>query len=136
MDSRLNSAFWALRIGLGAGAFLAGLDKFFNILADWETYLSPLATKILPLSAVALMRAVGVIEMIAGIALLAGMTRLAAYVVMAWLIAIAVNLLTTGRFFDLAVRDVEMAIGAYALARLAELRERGVVALRTAAAAH
>ena len=134
MDNRLNSAFWALRIGLGAGAFLAGLDKFFNILADWETYLSPLATRILPLSAGAIMRVVGVIEMIAGLALLAGMTRLAAYVVMAWLIAIAISLLTTGKFFDLAVRDVEMAIGAYALARLAELREHGVVALRTAAA--
>ncbi|HWW62729.1 MAG TPA: DoxX family membrane protein [Thermoanaerobaculia bacterium] len=134
MDNRLNSAFWALRIGLGAGAFLAGLDKFFNILADWETYLSPLATRMLPLSAGALMRVVGVIEMIAGLALLAGLTRIAAYVVMAWLIAIAINLLTTGRFFDLAVRDVEMAIGAYTLARLAEIRERGAVALRTATA--
>jgi len=114
MDNRLNSAFWALRIGLGAGAFLAGLDKFFNILADWETYLSPLATRMLPLSAGALMRVVGVIEMIAGLALLAGLTRIAAYVVMAWLIAIA--------------------IGAYTLARLAEIRERGAVALRTATA--
>ncbi|HVR40596.1 MAG TPA: DoxX family membrane protein [Thermoanaerobaculia bacterium] len=124
MDPRLNPAYWALRIGLGAAAFLAGLDKFFNILADWEMYLSPLATKVIPISAPVLMRIFGVIEMIAGLALLAGLTRIAAYVVMVWLLAIAVNLLTTGRFFDIAVRDVEMSIAAFALARLAEVRHR------------
>jgi uncharacterized membrane protein YphA (DoxX/SURF4 family) len=96
MDHRINQAFWTLRIGLGAAAFLAGLDKFFNLLADWPKYLSPLATQVVPLSAQTLMHVAGVIELIAGLALLAGITRLGGYVVMAWLIAIAINLVTTG----------------------------------------
>ena len=121
MDHRLNSTFWVLRIAFGATAFLAGLDKFFNILADWEAYASPLVTKFI--SAGLLMRVSGVIEMIVGIALLAGVTRLGGYVVAAWLTLIAVNLLTTGRFFDVAVRDLVMATGAFTLARLSEVRE-------------
>jgi uncharacterized membrane protein YphA (DoxX/SURF4 family) len=127
MDKRLDSAWWALRIGLGLGSFLAGLDKFFNILANWEMYLSPLALKIVPVSAGTFMRAVGVVEMIVGLAILTRWTRLGAYVAMLWLVAIAINLVTTGMFFDLAVRDVEIAIGAYTLARLTEVREAASV---------
>lgn len=122
MDSRLDTAYWVLRIGLGLGAFLAGLDKFFNILADWEMYLSPLATRLLPVAAPLFMRAVGVIEMLAGLAVLGGLTRIGAYVVMVWLIAIAINLVTTGMYYDLAVRDVEMSLGAFTLAQLATVR--------------
>ena len=136
MDHRLNSAFWALRIGLGATAFLAGLDKFFNLLTNWEQYASPVLTKFVPFGAGALMRIAGVIEMIAGVAVLAGLARLGGYVIAAWLTAIAITLLTSGRFFDVAVRDVIMAIGAFTLARLAEVREsaaapaeKGVAAL-------
>ncbi|MGZ7039404.1 MAG: DoxX family membrane protein [Thermoanaerobaculia bacterium] len=125
MNHRLDSAFWALRIGLGATAFLAGLDKFFNLLTNWEQYVSPLLTSIVPISPATLMHIAGVIEMIAGIAILAGFARLGGYVVAVWLAAIAVSLLTTGRFFDVAVRDVIMAIGAYTLARLAEVRAEG-----------
>jgi uncharacterized membrane protein YphA (DoxX/SURF4 family) len=117
----LKPAYWALRVGLGLGAFLAGLDKFFGILADWGMYLSPLAERLLPVAAPAFMRTVGVIEMAVGLALLAGFTRRGAYVVMAWLLAIAVNLITTGMFYDLAVRDVEIALAAFALARLTEV---------------
>jgi hypothetical protein len=123
MNDKLNSAWWALRIGLGLGAFLAGLDKFFGFLADWGMYLSPAAERILPMSAPVFMRLVGVIEMAAGAALLAGLTRIGGYVVMGWLLAIAANLLTTGLFFDLAVRDVEIALAAYTLARLTEARQ-------------
>ena len=119
----VRSAWWALRIGLGLGPFLAGLDKFFNILADWGMYLSPLATKVIPVPADAFMKVVGVVEMAVGLAILAGWTRLGGYVAMAWLVAIALNLLTTGGFYDLAVRDVEIAIAAYTLARLSEARE-------------
>jgi len=127
MDRRLDSAWWALRIGLGLGPFLAGLDKFFNILANWEMYLSPLALKVVPVGAGTFMRVVGVVEMIVGLAILTRWTRLGAYVAMLWLVAIAVNLVSTGMFFDLAVRDVEIAIGAYALARLTEVREAAAV---------
>lgn len=128
MDRRLDSAWWALRLGLGLGPFLAGLDKFFDILANWEMYLSPLALKVLPVSAGTFMRAVGVIEMIVGLAILTRWTRLGAYVAMLWLIAIAINLVSTGMFFDLAVRDLEIAIGAYTLARLTEVREAAGIA--------
>ncbi len=117
---RLTSAFWALRLGIGGAAFLAGLDKFFNLLANWPEYLSPLAAAALPISAATFMHIVGVIEMIVGAAILAGLTEIGGYVAAAWLIGIALNLVTTGRFFDIAVRDVEMAIAAFTLARLTE----------------
>jgi len=123
MDRRLDSVWWALRLGLGLGPFLAGLDKFFNLLAQWDMYLSPAVTKLLPVSGATFMRVVGVIEMIVGLAILTRWTRIGAYVAMVWLVLIAINLVTTGNFFDLAVRDLEIAIGAYALARLTEVRE-------------
>lgn len=122
MDTRLNSAFWTLRIAFGLTAFLAGLDKFFNLLTNWEQYASPLVLRVIPLPAGLLMRVAGVIEMIAGIAILAGLARLGGYVVAGWLTAIALSLLTTGQFFDVAVRDLVMACGAFTLAKLAEVR--------------
>jgi uncharacterized membrane protein YphA (DoxX/SURF4 family) len=124
MNQRLTSAFWALRVGLGLGAFLAGLDKFFNFLTDWTMYLSPMATRVVPISATTFMRAVGVVEMAVGLAVLFGLTRIAAYVMMAWLVGIAINLVTTGMYYDLAVRDIEISIAAFTLARLCEVREK------------
>ena len=123
MNPKLNSAWWALRIGLGLAAFLAGLDKFFNILTDWGLYLSPLVRELMPVSGDAFMRVVGVIEMAVGALILAGFARIGGYIVMVWLVGIAISLLTTGRFFDIAVRDVEMALAAFTLARLSEVRE-------------
>jgi len=116
-ENTLNSARWALRIGLGVGPFLAGLDKFFNLLTNWQMYLSPTVERMLPVSGETFMHAVGIIEMLVGLAILTRWTRIGAYVAMAWLIAIAM-------FFDLAVRDIEIAIGAFTLARLTEARER------------
>jgi uncharacterized membrane protein YphA (DoxX/SURF4 family) len=123
-DSTLNSAWWALRLGLGLGPFLAGLDKFFNLLTNWQMYLSPNVERMLPVSGATFMHAVGVIEMIVGIAILTRWTRLGAYVAMVWLVAIALNLASTGVFFDVAVRDIEIAIGAFTLAKLTEARVR------------
>jgi len=122
MDTRLNSVYWSLRIAFGLTAFLAGLDKFLNLLTNWEKYVSPLVLNIVPLSAGTLMRVVGVIEIVAGVIVLAGLTRLGGYVVAAWLTAIALSLLTTGQYFDVAVRDLVMAVGAFSLARLSEVR--------------
>jgi len=127
-DSRLDQAWWILRIGLGLAAFLAGLDKFFNILTDWTRYLSPTAVKLLPFSATAFMHIVGIIEMIVGIAILTRATRWAAYVAAVWLALIAVNLVITGTYFDVAVRDVEMALAAFVLARLTEVRQESLQA--------
>jgi len=121
MDSRLNSAFWTLRIALGLTAFLAGLDKFFNLLTNWEQYVSPLAANII--APATLMHIAGVIEIAVGLAVLAGITRIGGYVVMAWLTLIAINLVTTGHYFDVAVRDLVMACGAFTLARLSEARQ-------------
>ena len=121
-DSRLDRAWWALRIGLGVGPFLAGLDKYFNLLTNWPDYISPLALKILPFSGPTFMHIVGVIEMVVGLAILTKWTRLGSYVASAWLLLIAINLVSTGMFFDVAVRDVEMALAAFVLARMTEAR--------------
>jgi uncharacterized membrane protein YphA (DoxX/SURF4 family) len=130
MDQRMTTVFWTLRIGLGAAAFLAGCDKFFNILADWEAHLSPLVAGVLPISAASFMHIVGVIEIVVGLAVLGGVTRLGGYVMMAWLLGIAVNLVTTGTFFDVAVRDVEIALAAFALAQLSEVRAEAAMKVR------
>ena len=119
----LNLARSVLKIGLGVGPVIAGIDKFFNKLADWSMYLSPLATKVVPVSAPAFMHAVGVVEIIAGVIVLSRWTRLGSYIVMLWLLGIAINLLTLGMFYDLAVRDVEIAVGAFALAQLTAAHE-------------
>jgi uncharacterized membrane protein YphA (DoxX/SURF4 family) len=123
MDSRINSTYWTLRIAFGLTAFLAGLDKFFNLLTNWEKYVSPLLLDVVPLSAGSLMRVAGVIEIVAGIALLAGVTRLFGYIVAAWLTLIALSLVTSGQFIDVAVRDLVMACGAFVLAKLSEIRQ-------------
>ena len=121
-DSRLDWAWWVLRIGLGVGPFLAGLDKYFNLLTNWPAYISPLALKILPFSGQTFMHIVGVIEMVVGLAILTKWTGLASYVACAWLLAIALNLISTGMYFDVAVRDVEIALAAFVLARMTEVR--------------
>ena len=122
MDSRLNSIYWTLRIAFGLTAFLAGLDKFLNLLTNWEQYVSPVVLDVVPLSATTLMQVAGVIEMIAGVVVLAGLTRLGGYVVAAWLTLIALSLVSTGQFFDVAVRDLVMALGAFSLGRISEIR--------------
>jgi hypothetical protein len=122
-DSRLDWAWWALRIGLSVGPFLAGLDKYFNLLTDWTMYTSPLVLKLLPFSGRTFMHIVGVIEMIVGLAILTKWTRLGSYVASAWLVAIAINLVSTGMFLDIAVRDLEMALAAFVLALMTEVRE-------------
>jgi hypothetical protein len=120
MDTRLNPAWIALRFGIGLTATLAGIDKFFNLLADWGAYISPLAAQFLPVSVGTFMGIVGVIELAVGITILAGWTRVGAYVASGWLLAVAANLVAAG-FYDVAVRDVIMSIAAFTLARLAEV---------------
>lgn len=120
-NEKLSSPYWALRICFGAVPFLAGLDKFFNLLTHWEKYMSPLAEKVLPLSPTSFMHIAGIVEMVVGIAILTRWTRLGSYIAAVWLVAIAGNLLLAG-FFDVAVRDLVMAVAAYTLGRLSELR--------------
>lgn len=124
LDRHVDVSWWSLRIALGLGPIIAGIDKYFNKLADWSMYLSPFATKVVPVSAVTFMHIVSVVEIIAGLIVLSKWTRTGSYIVMAWLIAIAINLVTTKMFYDLAVRDLEIAVGAFALSQLSVVRER------------
>jgi len=132
-DKRLNAAWWALRIGLGAGPVVVGVDKFLNKIVDWEMYLSPVATKVVPVSTRTFMHAVGVIEIIAGIVVLSRFTKLGSYVVMLWLLGIGVNLVTTGMFFDLAMRDIELAVAAFALSQLSAARDDAIAPRQSSA---
>ena len=126
MNSRLTVPVQALRLAIGLTATLAGLDKFFNILADWSSYVSPLAAQLLPFSVGILMAVVGVVEFAVGITILMIAPRIGAYVASAWLLLVAVNL-TLGGHFDVAVRDVVMSIAAFTLARFLEVQERAAV---------
>jgi uncharacterized membrane protein YphA (DoxX/SURF4 family) len=118
----LEALYRPLWLTYGLVPLLAGLDKFFNLLTDWPKYLSPAIAGLLPVSAQTFMHAVGIIEVVVGLLVLTRWTRLGAWIAAAWLVLIAVNLVTMG-LFDIAVRDLAMAVGAYTLARLAELRQ-------------
>jgi uncharacterized membrane protein YphA (DoxX/SURF4 family) len=123
-DERLDRVWWVLKLTFGLVPIVAGLDKFLGLLADWEAYLGPLARSLIPFEPTTFMKVVGVIEIVAGILVLSRWTRIGAYVVAAWLVAIALQLLTTGRFLDVAVRDVVMAIAAFSLGQLDAVRAR------------
>jgi uncharacterized membrane protein YphA (DoxX/SURF4 family) len=123
LNPRIHHAWWTLRVGLGLCAIFAGLDKFLNLLANWEMYLNPLIPRVLHISAPAFMHIAGVVEMAVGILVFTRFTRYAAYVIAVWLLAIAANLVTQGQFLDVAVRDIELSLGAFVLAKLTEVRE-------------
>lgn len=129
-DARLNNTWWTLRLTFGLVPIVAGLDKFANLLTNWEQYLNPAIPHMLHLSPVGFMHIVGVIEIAAGVLVLTPITGYAAYIVMLWLLAIAGNLLVQGKFFDIAVRDIVLAIAAYSLAQLTAVREESVHVVR------
>jgi uncharacterized membrane protein YphA (DoxX/SURF4 family) len=111
-------AFWLLRIAFTAAPILFGLDKFFDVLVDWEIYLAPWINDIVPGSATDAMYAVGVIEIVAGLAV-ALKPRYGAYLVAAWLAGIIVNLLTVSGYYDIALRDFGLMLAALTLGRVA-----------------
>lgn len=112
-------AYAVLRTIFSIAPILFGLDKFTNILTDWPHYLAPWITHIVPFDAATTMRIVGVIEIAAGV-LLAVAPRIGAYVVALWLAGIIVNLLTLPGYYDVALRDFGLLVGALALARLSQ----------------
>jgi uncharacterized membrane protein YphA (DoxX/SURF4 family) len=112
-----------LRLVYGLVPVIAGADKFFNLLANWESYLNPAMLRITRWSDVRFMHVVGVIEIIAG-ALTLARPRVGGIVVMAWLFAIAIQLVAMGNFLDIAVRDCVMALGALTLVRLTPFVEQ------------
>jgi uncharacterized membrane protein YphA (DoxX/SURF4 family) len=113
-------AYMLLRVGFTAAPILFGLDKFFNWMVDWPDYLAPWVNDIVPGSGQDFMYFVGVVEIAAGI-LVALAPRLGAYVVAAWLAGIITNLLTVDppTYYDIALRDFGLLLGALTLGRLA-----------------
>lgn len=119
--SELNKVQVLLKFTFTLVPIAAGLDKFTNILTDWSKYLDPSIAQMLPLSPSTFMMIVGVIEIAAGIIVFIK-TELGAYIVAAWLLLIALTLLIGWSYPDVAVRDIVMAISAFALARLTKLK--------------
>ena len=112
-------AFVILRTGFTVAPILFGLDKFANLLVDWPTYLAPWIDDIVPGSAQAAMYAVGVVEIVAGL-VVALAPRFGGWLVAGWLAGIIVDLLTIPGYYDIALRDFGLLLGAVALARLAQ----------------
>jgi len=119
-NSTLSQVHRTLRLTYGLVPIVAGLDKFTNLLTHWENYLSPGVVSMLPFAPHTFMMIVGVIEIIAGIIVLAK-PAIGGYIVMAWLAVIAITLLASGNYLDVAVRDLTMAIGALSLARISKI---------------
>ncbi len=118
-----RQAFLLLRTVFTVAPILFGLDKFFEVLTDWERYLAPQINDLIPGSAHQAMLIVGVVEIAAGI-LVAILPRIGGYVVAAWLAGIILNLLLIGNYYDVALRDFGLLVAALALARLAVGRKR------------
>jgi hypothetical protein len=113
-----HQAFLLLRTVFTVAPIVFGLDKFAGVLTDWPQYLAPWVDRIIPGTAQQAMYGVGVVEVLAGV-LVAVAPRIGAWVVAAWLAGIIVNLLTIPGFYDIALRDLGLLVGAVALARLA-----------------
>jgi hypothetical protein len=113
-------AFWILRVGFTVAPILFGLDKFFNLMVHWPNYLAPWLDRLIPGSAQDVMYVVGAVEIAAGI-IVAIWPEFGGYLVAAWLAGIIVSLLTATpvHFYDIALRDFGLLLGALALARLA-----------------
>jgi len=111
-------AYQILHLAFVVAPLVAGADKFFHVLVNWDQYLSPLITRMLPVSAHTFMLGVGLIEIVAAL-LVAFMPAVGGLVVGAWLCGIILNLLSIPGYYDVALRDLGLALGAFALARLA-----------------
>jgi hypothetical protein len=120
--SKTDRVAYVLRWTYGLVPILAGADKFAHMLTDWNKYLAPVIADILPFSATTFMYIVGVIEMLAGVIVLMR-PKVGSLIVGLWLLGIAFNLLLTGQYYDIAVRDTVMAIGAFCLYGLTDSKK-------------
>lgn len=119
VNSPSYQAYQILRAGFTAAPILAGLDKFFHLLVNWDQYIPPFVNNLTGGHGHELMLAAGVIEVVAGLGVWF-MPKIFAYVVAAWLGLIIVNLLMIPGYFDVALRDFGLALGALALGRLSQ----------------
>jgi hypothetical protein len=113
-----------LKATYGLVPIVAGADKFVHLLTDWNQYLAPAVGEMLPLSTGAFMSIVGLVEIAAGVLVLVK-PKVGSLIVAFWLLAIALNLIVSGQYYDIAVRDAVMAIGAFSLFMLLKGREQG-----------
>ncbi|MCM8570290.1 hypothetical protein NE848_12935 [Gramella jeungdoensis] len=120
MNPNLQLVKKLLKYTFGLVPIVAGLDKFTNLLTNWSLYLSEGLTGILPFEPSTFMMIVGIIEIAAGVLVLTK-TKIGAYIVSAWLVAIALTLIFSWNYVDIAIRDLVMAIAAFSLAKLSEL---------------
>jgi len=118
LGSAEHQAFLMLRTVFTVAPIVFGLDKFFEVMTDWDKYLAPWINDLVPGTSHQAMLMVGVIEIVAGV-LVAVRPAIGAYVVALWLAGIIVNLLSVGGYADVALRDFGLLVGALALARLA-----------------
>ncbi|AVR44252.1 tRNA (5-methylaminomethyl-2-thiouridylate)-methyltransferase [Christiangramia fulva] len=114
LNNKVNHVVTLLKWTYGLVPIIAGLDKFANLLTEWHKYLAPAIKQILPFSEYSFMYGVGIIEIIAGILVLLK-PKIGSLVVSLWLLGIILNLLISGEYFDIAVRDLVMSIGAFSL---------------------
>ena len=119
-NDTVRSVWMVLRFTFGIVPIVAGLDKFTDLLTNWDMYLHPGIASMLPFSVHTFMQIVGAIEIVAGIIVLAK-PSIGGWIVMAWLICIALTLIASGKYLDVAVRDLVMSIGAMSLARLSRV---------------
>jgi uncharacterized membrane protein YphA (DoxX/SURF4 family) len=122
-QDRVHSVQQILRVLFGVVPVVAGADKFFNLLTNWEQYVNPTVERLLPFSNTTFMHIAGVIEIAAGLIVLSRFTTIGAYLVSAWLALIAISLIASGHYIDVAVRDLVMSASAYSLATLSRARQ-------------
>ena len=112
-----------LKITYGLLFVIAGADKFFNLIVNWEQYVNPILLETLPINLFTILVIVAAVEIVLGLLVLTKWTRKGAYGMAVWFLLIVVNLLAMMRYFDIAVRDAVLAVGAIALARLTEIKD-------------
>jgi len=131
-NTHSDQAYQILHFGFTLAPILAGLDKFLHLLVNWDQYLAPVIARMLPFSGHTFMLIVGVIEIVAGL-LVWLKPRIGAYVVMAWLWGIIIDLLLVPGYYDIALRDFGLSLGALALAKLSEVEVKVPAAARAQA---
>ena len=121
--ARIIRSWWALKLTYGLLFVVAGADKFLNLITVWPKYLSPMLTQMIPLSIEHIVMGASIFVIIGGVRILVISARLGAYIAAAWLVVMALNLVSMGSYFDIAVRDLVMAVGALVLAWLTDVIE-------------
>ena len=123
MRDQTNTAWWSLRIAFFVGPLVAGLDKFFRLLANWDQYLSPVAQRMLGSHSHQFMLAAGGVEILIAVLVITRWTMLGAYLASVWLFLMTVNVVMTGHYFAIALGNLGLCLSAFGLAKLSAASE-------------